>query len=172
MRRSTLVLLALAALVVAEIWLLVLAGSRFGVLPTLLVLVAIAALGGWLLRREGPRAWASLADAQAHPDEVGARLTDAALVLVGGGLLMLPGFLTDVVGLLCLIPATRGLARRGVMTVLGSFTRKYRDQADIIDARLRPDTVVPGETVTETGDGGAGRPKPDAPDVIRGEIAP
>lgn len=169
MRRSTLVLLGLVALVVAEIWLLVLAGSKLGVLPTLLILVAVAALGGWLLRREGPRAWASLADAQAHPDEVGARLTDAALVLVGGILLMLPGFITDVVGLLCLLPATRGLARRGVMGVLGSFTRKYRDQADIIDARLRPDTVVPGEAVPEAGNQA---PRPDDPDVVRGEIAP
>ena len=112
MRRVPWVLLGLGVLAVAEIALLVWVAGEIGVLWTLLVLLALAALGGFLLRREGARAWASLREAQNDPDTVGRKVSDAALVLVGGLLLMLPGFLTDVLGILCLVPATRPLARR------------------------------------------------------------
>lgn len=162
MRRAPWVLLGLGVLAVAEIALLVWVADAIGVGWTLLVLLALAALGGLLLRREGARAWASLREAQAKPDQVGRTISDAALVLVGGLLLMLPGFLTDVLGIICLVPVTRPLARRGVQAVLNAATRRYRDQADLLDAKLRPDTVVRPDAVV--------RDTPDDPTVIRGEI--
>lgn len=175
MRRSTLVLLGFAALVIAEIWLLGFVGARLGVGWLLVILLAEAVLGGWLIRHEGAKAWHSLAEARDHPDALGARLTDAALVVVGGILVMAPGFVTDAVGLLCLLPFTRGWARRGVAAVMAVVTRPYRDQVDLMRARLEPETVVEGETVEGTGGpagtGGAERP-PDDPMVIRGEIEP
>jgi UPF0716 protein FxsA len=88
---------------------------------------------------------------------------------VGGLLLMLPGFVTDVLGILCLVPATRPLARRGVQAVLNAATRRYRDQADLLETKLRPDTVVRGETI-DPGPDATRRPRPDDPTVIRGEI--
>lgn len=169
MSKGLWVLAGLGALVVAEIALLVFVVGEIGFGWTLLALLATAVLGGVLWRREGAKAWASLGEAQAHPDEVGTRVTDAALVLVGGLLLLMPGFLTDVVGLVCLVPATRPLARRGVQAVLSAATKPLRDRADILDARLRPDTVVPGQTVD---DSAPKRPRPDDPTVIRGEIEP
>ena len=162
MRRAPWVLLGLGVLAVAEIALLVWVAGEIGVLWTLLVLLALAALGGFLLRREGARAWASLREAQNDPDTVGRKVSDAALILVGGLLLMLPGFLTDVLGILCLVPATRPLARRGVQSVLNAATRRYRDQADLLDAKLRPDTVVRPDPAV--------RREPEDPTVIRGEI--
>ncbi len=167
MKRSTIILLSLGALAVAEIWLLTWVGGQIGVGWTLLILLAEAALGAWLLKREGAKAWRSLADAREHPDSLGVRITDAALVLVGGLLIMLPGFLTDAIGLLCLLPPTRALARRGVMAVLSIFTRKYRDQADLLRAKLERDQVVEGTTVEGPK---PSQRRPDDPGVIKGEI--
>ena len=92
-------------------------------------------LGGWLARREGAKAWASLRGAQQNPAKQGAAMTDAALVLVGAFLIILPGFLSDAVGLFFLIPATRGIARRGLTGLFGVLTRKYRDRADLLWGR-------------------------------------
>ena len=166
MNKALWVVVGLGVLAVAEIALLVWVAGEIGVGWTLLVLLALAAIGGFLLRREGARAWASLRDAQGDADAMGRKVSDAALVLVGGLLLMLPGFVTDVLGILCLVPATRPLARRGVQAVLNAATRRYRDQADLLETKLRPDTVVRGEAVEDA----PRRPRPDDPTVIRGEI--
>ena len=169
MNKALWVVVGLGVLAVAEIALLVWVAGEIGVGWTLLVLLALAAVGGFLLRREGARAWASLRDAQGDADAMGRKVSDAALVLVGGLLLMLPGFVTDVLGILCLVPATRPLARRGVQAVLNAATRRYRDQADLLETKLRPDTVVRGETI-DPGPDATRRPRPDDPTVIRGEI--
>lgn len=169
MRRSRWVLLGFAALAIAEITLLGWVSSRIGVGWTLAILLAEAVLGGVLVRYEGAKAWRSLAEAREDPEAIGARITDAALVLVGGVLLMLPGFVTDAVGLLCLLPPTRGLARLGVAAVLATVTRPYRDQADLLRAKLQQDTVVEGQTVEAPEQ--PTRPRPDDT-VIRGEIEP
>lgn len=168
MRRSTLVLLGLGALVVAEVWLLAWVGGRIGVGWTVALLLAEAVVGGLLVRHEGAKAWRSLGEARNDPEALGPRVTDAALVLVGGVLLVLPGFLTDAVGLLFLIPATRGIARRAIGAVIAAVTRPYRDQADLLRARVERDTIVEGETV----EGPGAAPRPDDPTVIRGEIEP
>lgn len=168
MRRSSQVLLGLAALVVAEVWLLGFVGSQIGVWWLLALLATGAVLGGVLVRHEGGKAWRSLLEARDRPDAMGSRVTDAGLVLVGGILLALPGFLTDAVGLLCLVPVTRPLVRRALGAVLGTITRPYRDQADLLRARLEREQVVEGEAMP--GPGEPQRPRPDDPTVIRGEI--
>jgi UPF0716 protein FxsA len=81
-------------------------------LPTLAVLFVEAVIGGLLMRHEGRRAWSALNDAFNSGRMPTGELADAALVLVGGVLLMLPGFATDVIGFLFLLPITRPYARR------------------------------------------------------------
>ena len=76
---------------VAEVWLLTAVGSRIGVPWTLAILVAEALVGSWLMRREGRKAWAALSDAYATGKMPTGQLADAALVLVGGIMLILPG---------------------------------------------------------------------------------
>ena len=168
MSRSTLVLLGVAVLAVAEIAVLAQVARAIGVLPLLLVLALEAALGGWLLQREGRRAWASLKDAQRDPERMGPALTDAGLVFVGGILLILPGFITDVLSLLFLVPATRGLARRAISTAFKAATRTQRDQADLLAAKWDRSTVVEGQTVDDQTVNRA--PAQPDPNVIRGEI--
>ena len=95
-----------------EIWLIFQVGQQIGVLPTLAVLVISAIGGSLLLRHEGRRTWRALSNAFASGRMPTGELADAALILVGGVLLILPGFATDLVGFLFLLPITRPYARR------------------------------------------------------------
>lgn len=122
-RRSHLLrwLMALLVLVpILEIIVLIVVGKSIGVLWTIALLVAMAVLGAWLSRRESGRTFralqAALSSGKMPTDEV----SDAILVTFGGFLLILPGFLTDILGLLLVLPFTRPLARRLLQTVVAA----------------------------------------------------
>ena len=106
-----LLLLPLFLVAVAEIALFVRVGQWIGLGPTVLAVVATALLGAALLRAQGlgalRRAQAAL-DRRELPVK---ELFDGACILVGGLLLILPGFLTDALGLLLLLPPVRALLR-------------------------------------------------------------
>jgi UPF0716 protein FxsA len=106
--------LVLAFLVVpiVEIYVIIQVGQQIGVLPTVLLLLFESALGAWIVRREGRRAWLALRGAVTAGQLPSRELADAALVLVGGTLLLTPGFVTDVFGFFFVLPFTRPLARR------------------------------------------------------------
>lgn len=74
---------------------------------TLLVLFGDGLVGAWLVRREGRRAWQALRTALSSLRWPGDEVAQGALVVFGGALLLTPGFLTDVVGLLSVLPPTR-----------------------------------------------------------------
>lgn len=97
---------------VVEIYVIIQVGQQIGALPTVVLLVAESALGAWLVKREGARAWRALRGAVGSGRLPGRELSDAALVLVGGTLLLTPGFVTDVVGFFLILPMTRPVARR------------------------------------------------------------
>ncbi len=148
-RRLLLPLLVVGFIVisVAEVWLLTAVGSVIGVPWTLVILVAEALVGAWLMRREGRKAWAALTDAYSTGRMPTGQLADAALVLVGGIMLILPGFFTDVIGLFCLLPFTRPLARRFIGLIVARHVSKQGLDIDVMRARFAPDTVIKGETV-------------------------
>ena len=108
------VLLVVLVLVVpiVEIAVIVQVGQVIGAWPTVLLLLLESALGAWLVKREGGRAWDTLRTAGATGRLPSRELADAGLVLVGGTLLLTPGFVTDVVGFFLILPVTRPLARR------------------------------------------------------------
>jgi UPF0716 protein FxsA len=95
----------------AEVVVLVLVASWIGVGWTVLAALATTALGWVLLARQGTRALAELRERARERRAPGRALGDAGLIAVGGVLMVLPGFLGDVVGLLCLLPPTRFLVR-------------------------------------------------------------
>ncbi|GAB2578508.1 FxsA family protein [Microlunatus antarcticus] len=138
----------LVAIPIFEVYVLVQVGQRIGVLPTVAILVVEAVIGAWLLRREGSRAWKALDDAFRGGRIPSGELADAALVLVGGVLLMLPGFVTDVLGLFFLIPFTRPFARK----VVAFFLARRLSRAGLVPGSLNPyarGTVVEGEVVPD-----------------------
>lgn len=164
-------LVAMIAIPVIETWLIIKIGHSIGVPFTILLLVATAALGAWLMKREGSKAWKALADAFSSGKMPTGQLADAALVLVGGTLLMVPGFFTDIIGLVFLLPFTRPFARRLVgYAVARTVARKGVDVNAwrVMNARLQPDTVIEGETVEPD----QPQRRPDEPGTIRGEIVP
>lgn len=103
------VLLALLALPILEIYLLIQVGGMIGFLPTLALLFAAAGLGTWLLQTQGWTTWNRLQQSLARGELPAEELVNGAVIVAGGALLLLPGFLSDLAGLLCLLPATRRL---------------------------------------------------------------
>jgi UPF0716 protein FxsA len=162
-------LVLLAALLVAipilEVWLLVKVGQQLGLLQTVLILIAEAIIGALLMRHEGSRAWKALNDAFTQGKVPTGELADAALILVGGILLMLPGFLTDIIGFVFLLRWTRPVARKIIAFFVAR--RISRLGIPVMRARLDTDNLIQGETVEQPG---ANQRKPDSPTIIAGEI--
>lgn len=102
-------LLALLALPILEIYLLIQIGGTIGFLPTLLLLFGAAALGTYLLQTQGWSTWNRLQQSLARGELPATELVNGGVIVAGAALLLLPGFLSDVAGLLCLIPFTRRL---------------------------------------------------------------
>jgi UPF0716 protein FxsA len=130
-----------------ELALLIQVGSSIGVLSTLLLIVASAVLGSMLLRVAGVatalRARERLARGELPEQEV----LEGLLIAVGGGLLLLPGFISDVVGLICLIPFTRSVLVGKLRQRSLEQSLRQRAFADDLQARsgaTRPN-VIEGE---------------------------
>ncbi|SED10161.1 UPF0716 protein FxsA [Nocardioides exalbidus] len=113
-------LLALAFVVVpiAEIWFILQVGQVVGAWWTIVLLVLDSMLGAWLIKREGARAWQALREALQGGRMPAREIADGALILIGGTLMLSPGFLLDVVGIVLILPFTRPLARRLLTTVV------------------------------------------------------
>ena len=113
-----LLFLALLVVPVAEIALIVAVGRVIGGWETVVLLLVESALGAYLVKREGRRSWHALQEALKTGRMPGRELADAALVLIGGTLLLTPGFLTDVIGFIFILPFTRPVARRWLQDVV------------------------------------------------------
>jgi UPF0716 protein FxsA len=97
---------------IAELYVIIQVGQLIGVVPTLVLLLADAVLGSLLLRHQGRSAWRRFNEALAARRFPGREVADGALIIVGGTLLLTPGFITDVFGLFLLLPPTRAISRR------------------------------------------------------------
>jgi UPF0716 protein FxsA len=146
----------------AEVVVLVLVATWIGLGWTVLATLATSALGWLLLARQGTRALGELRQRAEEHRAPGRALGDAGLVALGGLLMVLPGFLGDLLGLLCLLPVTRALPRALI--------------ARVVVARL-PDALrgpVRVRSVRTEGVSGPERPFRTGPAtrVIEGEIDP
>jgi UPF0716 protein FxsA len=104
---------------ILELWLIIEIGGLIGVVPTLALLLADALLGSLLLRHQGRGAWQRFNKALAERRFPGKEVADGLLIAIGGTLLLAPGFITDIVGLLFLIPPTRAIVRRLLKGLVG-----------------------------------------------------
>ena len=113
--------LALVFLIVpvAELYVIYKVGDAIGVLPTFLLLALDSVLGALLLRAQGRAVWRRFNEAMAAGRIPHREVIDGVLVIFGGAFLLTPGFLTDIVGLLLLLPPTRSLFRRIAVRRLG-----------------------------------------------------
>jgi UPF0716 protein FxsA len=118
--RWLLVVAAFIVIPLAELWVILTVGDAIGVIPTVLILLADSILGGLLLRAQGRGAWRRFVDALRTGRLPSRELADGLLIVVGGALLLTPGFLTDAAGLVLLIPPTRALVRHGLERTIAS----------------------------------------------------
>lgn len=153
MRRAA-ILLPVVALPVLEIYVISRVGSAIGAGNTVLLLLAGVIAGALAIKYLGRRALnrltkAATADAEPHSTlapvptpETNRAAADAGLVILGGVLLMIPGFISDALGLLCLLPFTRPLIRRTIGGAVGSqLSRRTRFGAAVGQARTMQDQM-------------------------------
>lgn len=95
-----------------ELYVIIQVGELVGVLPTIALLLAVSIAGAWLVKREGLRAWRRFRTALGEARLPATEVVDGALVLLGGALMLTPGFVTDAVGLLLVVPLTRAVVNR------------------------------------------------------------
>ena len=107
-----LLVVAFVVVPLVEIYVIIQIGQVIGAWWTILLLIADSILGSWLVKREGGRAWQALRVALQEHRMPHRELADGVLILVGGLLMLTPGFVLDIVGVLCILPFTRPVGRR------------------------------------------------------------
>ena len=107
-----LLLILFIAVPIAELWLIIEIGGAIGILPTVALLVVDSLVGAALARSQSRAAWERFNLALAEGRLPGKEVFDGAMVIFGGALLLTPGFITDVFGIILLLPPTRALVRR------------------------------------------------------------
>src|SRR5919197_407726 len=118
------------ALPLAELYVILKVGDAIGVVPTILLLAGDSVLGSLLLRSQGRSVWRRFNSALAEGKMPHREVLDGVLVIFGGAFLITPGFVTDFVGLLLLLPPTRTVIRSQVVRRLGRRV--------IVDVTTRP----------------------------------
>lgn len=98
----------------AEVWLIIRVAGMAGWPNTLALLFIVSVVGAVMVKREGAKTWRNFTRALAEARVPTKEVVDGALVLVGGALLLTPGFFTDVVGLACVLPGSRALVNRAL----------------------------------------------------------
>jgi len=96
---------------IAELYVIIQVGEAIGTIPTLVLLLLDALLGSMLLRHQGRAAWVRFNRAIAEGRLPHKEVFDGVLIILGGALLITPGFITDIFGLVLLIPPTRAIVR-------------------------------------------------------------
>lgn len=99
--------IAIVVISFAELYVLIAVGSVLGALPTIFLILASAALGSFLLKQQGLATWQRFQNSIARQEMPAYELAEGFLILLGGALLLTPGFITDAVGLICLLPSLR-----------------------------------------------------------------
>jgi UPF0716 protein FxsA len=125
----------------AELATIIAVGKAIGLLTTLLLLLLFSVCGAWLAKRQGLAAWRRFQLATAEGRVPTREVADGAMVLLAGALLLVPGFLTDLVGLVLLLPGARALARRWV-PALARRRASRRTRITIVGGSSEPSTKV------------------------------
>ena len=118
-----LLILLFILLPIAEIYVIIQVGQAIGALWTILILIADSIIGARLLSWQGRRAWRKFQQALAEGRVPHREVLDGVLIIVGGAFLLAPGFITDVFGVVLLLPPTRAFVRRGLARAMLSPRR-------------------------------------------------
>jgi UPF0716 protein FxsA len=153
-------LLLLLLFPVLELFVLVKVGMSIGFLPTFLLVVAGSMLGVFVVRIAGVATALSARQSLARGELPAQQMLDGLMMTIGGGLLVLPGFISDVLGLLFLMPFTRRLIVGKVRNRAEAQAARQRAFAENMHAANSAGPMHPG----------AARPEARRPEVIEGEV--
>lgn len=147
-RLPLLALLGVLLLILGEVALLVWVSNLIG-WWTLAVMMVSTVLGAYLLQREWRKAWRQLGESLQTGSLPAGRAADAVLVLLGGFMLIMPGFGTDIIGILLLLPFTRP----GVRSILGWWAGRSlaHNETSPQDTVIRGDVVETDDSEPQTG---------------------
>jgi len=104
---------------IAELYVIIQVGDAIGWQWTLLILIADSVIGSLLLRSQGRAVWRRFSETMAAGRMPHREVLDGVLVIFGGAFLITPGFITDIIGILLLLPPTRFFMRKLVVRALG-----------------------------------------------------
>ncbi|MDQ4095432.1 MAG: FxsA family protein [Actinomycetota bacterium] len=121
---AALLFVLLLVVPVVELWVIVEVAGEIGAIPTLVLLLVVSVAGAWLLKQQGTATWRRMRETLRRGRMPTQEVTDGALILLGGALLLTPGFLTDAVGLALLIPPTRAPIKALIATVVARRARR------------------------------------------------
>jgi UPF0716 protein FxsA len=126
-------LLALFVVVpILEIYVIIQVGQAIGALWTIVLLIVDSIVGSLLMKSQGRAAWRRFQQALAEGRMPAREVLDGVLVVFGGAFLLTPGFCSDIVGAVLLLPPTRALIRR---VLIRRFT--FRLLSDVPSPRVR-----------------------------------
>lgn len=125
-----------------EIYLLLQIGGIIGVFPTVFLVVFTAVLGAWLLRQQGFATWQRLQTSLAQGVLPAYEMIEGPMLLVGGALLLTPGFFTDALGFACLIPLTR---RKFAKYIIENQVINAQAGSPFQQAQTKDENVIEGE---------------------------
>ncbi|MFZ3590716.1 FxsA family protein [Bacillus sp. DJP31] len=118
-------LLALIIIVPAmEIGLLIVAGNVIGTIPTVLLIISTGVIGAWLAKKQGLRAIGQVQQQIQNGQMPGEVIVDGLCILVGGVLLLTPGFITDTIGFILLFPGGRKLVKPYIFNMIRSMMNR------------------------------------------------
>jgi UPF0716 protein FxsA len=109
---------------IVELAVIIQVGQAIGVLPTIVTLLAVSVIGSWLVKREGMGVWRRFRQQMEAGHVPGKELADGVMIMLAGALLLTPGFVTDALGILLLLPPVRAGIRASALRRLTS--RVYR----------------------------------------------
>ena len=161
-RGMPLLALLLVVLPIVELYVIVQVAQGIGVLETIGLLVLVALLGIWVVRVQGLGVLARM-QRELSEGKVPTSLLDGVLILVAGVLLVAPGFVTDIVGVVLLVPPTRALVRR---LLVRRYRNRVRSGVAVRTgrfARFGSVIVVDGEATSRPGDEPPGDGTPGPP---------
>ncbi|MEX2196035.1 MAG: FxsA family protein [Thermoleophilaceae bacterium] len=132
----------------AELYVILQVGDAIGAPLTILLLAADSMLGAVLLKAQGRAVWRRFSETLAAGTMPHREVIDGVLVIFGGAFLITPGFLTDIAGILFLIPPTRALFRRALMRrlskrVVTGFSARRRAPGDVDGTAREYDAPTP-----------------------------
>ena len=123
--------LAFTLIPLVEIYLLIKLGQNFGAITSILLVIFTGILGAYLAKMEGLRTLFRLQETLREGGMPGEELLDALLIALAGLVLITPGFITDAVGFLLLVPFTRMLVKNWLKERLRAKST-IRDDDDVV----------------------------------------